>query len=428
MASKRKAFTLVEVLVVIAIIGILTALSFTALGTAQESMRRTQCANHVRNLGLAAINYAESRGTLPGYVQQYGTFGTQVPSAPGTFTPAADPSDPGNYGGAVPPHVKIGSWAVALLSKLDAQPNYEHWTEDRYPIISDGNGMIPNTSGVAGEGFHGYASPNMALFQCPSNPVADARRGLNSYVANTGMSPLRSIEHPGYSGPGTSPELINNVDSGAPTSTSWTSNNVTTLRNAIERTQQRANGAFQLKYPGILASGQLSVGPDMRLDDFSDGLTNTILFSENVQALPWHRAGLINAVDVQAMIVIDRKPFIALPLHSRFTQGMVWHYEDTDCAAVGAGTSCRSVQPVHRINGRSPNGDQFTVQMNRVNAIDLARPSSAHTGGVNIASADGSIRFLTDSVDYRTYQALLTPRGKSSDVPYPEFVAGDDPL
>lgn len=422
MAQNRKAFTLVEVLVVIAIIGILTALLIPAVGVARETMRRNQCANRLRNLGIAAVQYAGSHQALPGYVQQYGTFGTPVPSAPGTFTSAADPSDPSNFGGAVPPHVKIGPWTVALLSRLDAQPNYEHWTEDRYPIISDGNGMIPNTTGFAGEGFHGNASPNTPLYQCPSNPVADARRGLNSYIANTGMSHLRSIEHPDYSGAGTTPQLIDNVDPGPPTSQSWTSGNVTTLLAALQRTQQRSNGVFQLKYPGLLAAGQLQVGPDMRLEDFKDGLGNTLLFSENVQAQPWHRAGFIDASDVQSMVVVNRKPVLVLPIRSRFTQGMVWHYEDIDCPAISAGTSCRSVQAVHRVNGRSPRGDNFTVQMNRDNAIDLARPSSAHTGGVNIAPADGSTRFLSDSVDYRLYQALLTPRGKTSNVPWPEYV------
>jgi hypothetical protein len=64
--------------------------------------------------------------------------------------------------------------------------------------------------------------------------------------------------------------------------------------------------------------------------------------------------------------------------------------------------------------------------MDGTNLTDLARPSSAHTDGVNTGMADGGTRFILDSIDYRVYQALLTPRGKSSDVPWPEFILDDD--
>jgi len=66
--------------------------------------------------------------------------------------------------------------------------------------------------------------------------------------------------------------------------------------------------------------------------------------------------------------------------------------------------------------------------MSAGNAADLARPSSAHVDGVNVSMADGGSRFIADSIDYRVYQALLTPRGKSSDVPWPEFVLQGESL
>jgi hypothetical protein len=59
-------------------------------------------------------------------------------------------------------------------------------------------------------------------------------------------------------------------------------------------------------------------------------------------------------------------------------------------------------------------------------APSLARPSSAHVDGVNAGFADGATRFVAQSVDYRVYQALMTPRGKSSDVPWKEFVLTDE--
>jgi prepilin-type N-terminal cleavage/methylation domain-containing protein/prepilin-type processing-associated H-X9-DG protein len=62
---KRRAFTLVELLVVLAIIGVLTALLLPAIGIARESARRTDCLNRLKQLGLALHNYESANRHLP---------------------------------------------------------------------------------------------------------------------------------------------------------------------------------------------------------------------------------------------------------------------------------------------------------------------------------------------------------------------------
>ena len=69
--TRLRAFTLLELLVVIAIVGLLVALLLPAIQASRESARRTQCANQLRQLGVAATNYATAETHFPPGMKQW---------------------------------------------------------------------------------------------------------------------------------------------------------------------------------------------------------------------------------------------------------------------------------------------------------------------------------------------------------------------
>src|SRR5438874_12503453 len=96
----RSAFTLVELLVVIAIIGVLVALLLPAVQMARESARRTQCGNHLKQLGLASQNFNDARGWLP---------------------PARVSND------STDANLNWLTWAVLLMPYVEQQNLYSQW-------------------------------------------------------------------------------------------------------------------------------------------------------------------------------------------------------------------------------------------------------------------------------------------------------------
>jgi prepilin-type N-terminal cleavage/methylation domain-containing protein/prepilin-type processing-associated H-X9-DG protein len=125
----RRGFTLVELLVVIAIIGVLVALLLPAIQAAREAARRSQCANNMRQLSLAVLNYESSRKELPpaGLAQiiQDKAFGVDI------FNPLAG--------------IRF-SWIVEVLPFMEEQSLFDKFDHSKQIVFQDQNPQASSLS------------------------------------------------------------------------------------------------------------------------------------------------------------------------------------------------------------------------------------------------------------------------------------------
>lgn len=143
----KRGFTLVELLVVMAIIAVLVGLLLPAVQSAREAARRVSCSNNLRQIALAANLHESQRGYFPS--GGWGWWWTGDPDR--------------GFGKSQP-----GSWAYSLL------PNLEQ--EAIFTLGSDGESDVLTPAQLAGAAIAG--STPVSCFVCPS------RRAVKRYPVN----------------------------------------------------------------------------------------------------------------------------------------------------------------------------------------------------------------------------------------------------
>jgi prepilin-type N-terminal cleavage/methylation domain-containing protein len=169
--------------------------------------------------------------------------------------------------------------------------------------------------------------------------------------------------------------------------------------------------------------------------NWRDGKDRTVVFSERTDGVNFDVVGWNGMVDNPNDVnedhidrdIVDRD-------HADRTWGpaFVWHDSPQVCSFIN-GPLCACTQnesPPCKLfdgTGRFP-AEPCTLTCNVEMRAPNAKPSSEHGGGVNIAFASGRAQFLTESIDYKVFRALMTVNDKLSDSPNPELILDDASL
>jgi prepilin-type N-terminal cleavage/methylation domain-containing protein/prepilin-type processing-associated H-X9-DG protein len=351
---RRRGFTLIELLVVIAIIAILIALLLPAVQAAREAARRTQCVNNLKQIGLGIHNYHQVHTVFP------------MGCSSAMWDAVGDYNVKQNHG----PFVAI----LPFLEQTQVfnSINFNWGCEDSNTILC----YLINSTGT---------NAQMKAFVCPSDPNA----GIPDHNATT-----NTCNYYACVGTTTTWGLIGNV---AP----WTNLSVTSLN-------MPSTGLF---------TWQAAYG----IHSCIDGTSNTIAFSEAAVGTQTEQP-LQRLLGLQSVQIPYASMLLDASSNPQVTQSVI----NLCVAAYQSGSTTyidlqRGENWAHGSMAMNmfntvvpPNAynDTWThCGLNASSRAVLSNADSYHAGGVNCTMGDGSVRFIKDSVNLKTWWALGTKAG-----------------
>ncbi len=342
----RRGFTLVELLVVIAIIGILVGLLLPAVQSAREAARRMQCSNNVKQLGLALHNYESTHKKLPA-----GCGHSSFPRG-GAGTHSFGPS----YIGMILPFLE----QTAAYNSL--------------------------TWGGKSPGYVGEAAPSGG--------------NLNKPIAMACNPPTVC---PSFTRFGDQPNRENyNVYAGIAGAADMVSFNETRIFSFTQ-------GAGIAKMSG---GGLLGVNSFTRFASATDGLSNTMMIGE--QGGKIIRLDNINyswMVASQGAATMGTNDVTGWLIGTR--EAGTIPFPDPTCGTTGNAGGCDAdhryfnVTTVRYRIRQAPFAD--TVFGGMSSAMGANNPlASFHTGGIMVGMGDGSVQFISETIELETLKKLAT--------------------
>jgi prepilin-type N-terminal cleavage/methylation domain-containing protein/prepilin-type processing-associated H-X9-DG protein len=341
-------FTLVELLVVIAIIGILVGLLLPAVQAARESARSSQCLNNMKQVALAAQGHHEAKKALPPRAGGSGVFGSFA-------------NWPVNGFGVQPSDHRMSSNGARRSGFVDLLPYMEYGFQ--FDNISAGDANYAPGGPVAWWGWGPWDTAPQTL-GCPSDTGAFFARGNNIAIC-----------------------MGDAVNIG--------SSNQTVRANTVSR------GMWNyLQYDSVTSK---AITSGVKFSECKDGLSKTLLISERVRApndTNWYAAGTggvaprrgviaqVTAVSSNpnaCLTVVNGEQYVAGTQVKGFW-GRFW--TDGQGERVGFNTVLAPNSPSCGSNGS-----------NADNTVVVLPPTSMHQAGVNVAFADGSTRFIANTID-----------------------------
>ncbi len=214
----RGGFTLIELLVVIAIIAVLIALLLPAVQSAREAARRMQCTNNLKQLGLAAMNYESSNGSLP----------------PGSYGATRD------YDGAIKPGLSV---FVRILPFIEGQSTF-NVANFAFSLESMCNATV--------------ASVGVSTLWCPSDPVVAAATSPVDPIYNMPSGNSLRQYYSSYGGNEGLWDLDIQYNDDA---------------------RYGYTGAYAARKADM--NGVIFMSSNVRLPEITDGTSNTVLFAEH---------------------------------------------------------------------------------------------------------------------------------------------------